>query len=233
MKKHYATLGIDSSASMDDIKKAYKRLAKQYHPDINPDGKQKFAEIQEAYEYFTNNHHTNTSRTQYAPDIDLDKIFSEIKFKKYDPVKTVNLNLALTLSEIHNGCEKIIQIDNGDSVKTNTKINVPAGTLDNCNFSLNFGNIKYRLIATINPILPQNFYIANGLLHKKVEMTARQFLESETVEIVNHLGMKFNLILKNYTSTGSLIRLPNKGLYNREKNKETDLLIQLVITKGE
>ncbi|MDU5504394.1 MAG: DnaJ domain-containing protein, partial [Anaerococcus vaginalis] len=50
---YYEILGVDKKADAEKIKKAYRKLAKKYHPDLHPDDKEaskKFAKINEAYE---------------------------------------------------------------------------------------------------------------------------------------------------------------------------------------
>lgn len=52
-KDYYKILGVEKNASQDDVKSAYRKLAKQYHPDLNPGNTQaaeKMKEINEAYE---------------------------------------------------------------------------------------------------------------------------------------------------------------------------------------
>ena len=53
-RDYYEVLGVDKNASEADIKKAFKKMARKYHPDLNPDKKKeaeaKFKEVNEAYE---------------------------------------------------------------------------------------------------------------------------------------------------------------------------------------
>ena len=55
-KDYYKTLGVERKASADDIRKAYRKLAHKYHPDVSKesDAKEKFQEIGEAYDTLKN-----------------------------------------------------------------------------------------------------------------------------------------------------------------------------------
>jgi len=83
-KDYYSILGLDRSASAEDIKRAYRKLAKQFHPDVNPhpDAVKRFSEIDEAHdvlvdhksrrEYDRRTYYVSDSSQTVDPPIDQD-----------------------------------------------------------------------------------------------------------------------------------------------------------------
>lgn len=62
-RDYYEVLGIDRNATKEEIKKAYRKLARKYHPDVSkePDAEEKFKEVKEAYEVLSD----DQKRAQY------------------------------------------------------------------------------------------------------------------------------------------------------------------------
>jgi curved DNA-binding protein CbpA len=53
MKDPYKILGVDRNADESEIKKAYRKLAKEYHPDKSSGNEEKFKEVADAYDILT------------------------------------------------------------------------------------------------------------------------------------------------------------------------------------
>ncbi|MCY4444438.1 MAG: DnaJ domain-containing protein [Proteobacteria bacterium] len=102
MKNYYTTLGVDKGASLEDIKKAYKKLALKYHPDAQQGSadtqasEQKFKEISEAYAVLSDSQkrknydmfgsdtagfRKNYSQEDIFSSTDFSQIFSEMDIK--------------------------------------------------------------------------------------------------------------------------------------------------------
>lgn len=67
--EYYDRLGVSKDASQDEIKRAYRKMSKKYHPDINkePGAEEKYKEVQEAYETLSDNQ-KRAAYDQYGPD---------------------------------------------------------------------------------------------------------------------------------------------------------------------
>lgn len=123
MKDYYKILGLNENATPDDIKKSYRKLAVQYHPDKNPDNKEaeeKFKEISEAYETLSDsdkkNQYDNVRKYGNLGDnfSQMDEILNRFGFgrggMRRPNVKGQDLrvNLEVTLEEIYTGVTKKI-----------------------------------------------------------------------------------------------------------------------------
>lgn len=74
-KDYYKVLGVSRKATRDQIRSAYRRLARKFHPDLNPrrrSAEGRFKEIQEAYEVLSQRHHESEfEQTFNDPGLDL------------------------------------------------------------------------------------------------------------------------------------------------------------------
>ena len=120
MKDYYKILEVEENASEEDIKKSYRNLSKKYHPDLNPEGGEKFKEIAEAYEHLGD----KNKRAQYDNQknnpfqgTSFQDMFSQMfggtppnfgqRRRKQAPDKVVKLRV--TPVESYLGSEKLIQ----------------------------------------------------------------------------------------------------------------------------
>lgn len=135
-RDYYEVLGISKNATLEEIKKAYKTLAKKYHPDLNksPDAEEKFKEINEAHEVLSDEQkrrqydqfgHAGSNQQGFGGFGgfgNFDDIFSQFfggGFKdssdSYGFEEEIDLNiklqLTITFNEAIKGCEKKISFN--------------------------------------------------------------------------------------------------------------------------
>ncbi|MGX7051938.1 DnaJ C-terminal domain-containing protein [Leuconostoc palmae] len=149
--EYYDRLGVDKSASQDDIKKAYRKLSKKYHPDINhePGAEAKYKEIQEAFETL-GDEQKRAQYDQFGPAgaagqggfggyqqsgfgdfSDLGDIFSQMFGGGFDPNRPrkgqdLQYRMRLSFEEAIFGKEEVIKFNRGDGPHE-IKVTVPAG----------------------------------------------------------------------------------------------------------
>lgn len=118
MKDYYKILEVNENSTIDEIKKSYRVLSKKYHPDVNPQGDERFKEISEAYDILSD---TN-KRAQYDNQRknpfqggNMNDIFSQMfgnspfqqQRRKQAPDKVVKVQISPVESYL--GVEKTIQ----------------------------------------------------------------------------------------------------------------------------
>lgn len=142
---HYAVLGVNKDASADEIKKAYRKLASQHHPDKGGDTA-KFQQIQEAYAILSD----PNKRSQYdnpqpqgfqgfpgggfqfnmGPGMDINDIFGQIFNQQpgmHRPSKqTFRTNINVSLQDAYTGTSKILELTTQTGKKV-IDIKIPPG----------------------------------------------------------------------------------------------------------
>lgn len=116
MKDYYSILGLNRGASDEEVKKAYRKLSKQYHPDLNPNNKKaetKFKEISEAYAILT-----GKQKPKEEPNLrgnPFEGFGGFGGFGGFARPKPLKVKLSVSLEEIFNGSPKQVQYQSKDS----------------------------------------------------------------------------------------------------------------------
>ena len=241
MTDHYATLGVTKTASADEIKRAYRKLASQHHPDKGGDVK-KFQEIEQAYRVLSD----PAQRQQYdnpspfgnfgpqgadgfAP-FNFDSIFDIFGARFQQPHQQrrsyARMTLWVSLHDAATGGTRTVSVGTQSGTQA-VEIEIPLGIDDG-------QSVQYQGLAPGGGDLIVQFRIhpnhtwqreGTTLLTERTVDIWNLILGKE-IEIEDILGNKFLLNVPARTQPGTILRMRGHGMPNRS-GQLGDLLIRI------
>ena len=240
MTDHYATLGVARSASADEIKRAYRKLASQHHPDKGGDVK-KFQEIEQAYRVLSDpqqrqaydnpspfGNFGNQGADGFAP-FDFDTIFdifgTRFNHQQRRP-KHVRMSLWISLSDVASGGLRTVSVGTHAGTQA-VEIEIPLGINDGD--SVQYPGLApggLDLVITYR-VHPNPIWQRQGLnLSTEQSISMWDCILGGEINVRDLLNNQLNLTIPPNTQPGTVMRLRNRGLRDRS-DKTGDMFIRI------
>lgn len=176
---NYNILGISNNSDIEDVKKAYKKLAKLYHPDINIDNYEKFITIKNAYDSIINNNIQNYHIKLY---IYLTDVFTgKYIVVKYGPNKKYETMVQIPIGINDNTVLKIIN----NNITLNIRINI----INNTSYIINDKNLILPLKISMLDILLKNKIYINHLNNDVIMLDFKNDIDLSIPLIIKYKGI--------------------------------------------
>jgi DnaJ-class molecular chaperone len=239
MPDHYAALGVARTATPDEIKKAFRRLASQHHPDKGGDTK-KFQEIQAAYDTLgdvTKRQQYDNPQPQFAgmpggAQFNMGDIFAQMfgghpGFAGQHPRRNhMRMSLWITLKDVSTGGNRQVAVGSPQGQAT-IEIDVPLG--------INDGDmVQYQGLAPGGQDLVIEFRVhphpqfrRDGLnLTLEYKCSVWDLILGGDTTVVNLDGTQLVVAIPPLTDNATTLRLRGRGLQDRKGNTG-DLFVRL------
>lgn len=231
---HYNTLGVPRDASQEDIKKAYRKLAMQHHPDKGGDIT-KFQEITNAYETLSDQdkrfqydnpqaQHRNPFGNQpggfsfNVNGFDLNDLFrqafgqggpSPFAQQRSNPVYRTKVSVSLV--DAYNGVEHLLQINTPEGLKA-INVKIPAGiqTGDHVRYDTVLANAQLIIEFVVMPDV--RFERHGHDLYSSIDISVLDLIVGTKIEFNTVNGKKLEVTINPKTQPNQHIRLPGYGM---------------------
>ena len=255
--EHYQTLGVGKNASPEDIKKAYRKLANQHHPDKGGDTAM-FQKIQTAYEtlsdpekkqqYDTPNpfggqggapggfHFTTGTpfgggfNFNFDPrsGMDINDMFGQMFGHQRQQRPTFKTTIWITLEQVLTGGEQVLQFRTHSGNQT-IRVDIPKG-IDNG------GQMRYDNLIPDGVLIIEFRVHANdkfrreGLdLYSDVDISVLDLIVGTDIEFTSLAGTKFNLGVKPKTQPNTKVRVAGQGLQVNGQTGDQYVLLKPIV----
>jgi DnaJ-class molecular chaperone len=243
MSDHYKTLGVAKNATPDEIKKAYRKLASQHHPDKGGD-KNKFQEVQSAYdvlsdpqkrnEYdnpqvrFNNMNPNGFNFNMNMGGMNFDDIFTQFfnQQPRQQGRQVFRITVKLSLLDSYNGSSQIFKLQNQHGLQV-VKLDIPKGIANNQ--SLRYDNLieGASLMAhfVVEPDL--KFDRQGNDLYANHSISVLDLITGGNFEFTTISNTKIKVNVKPKTQPFMQLRLPGHGMPIMNSDLYGDQLILL------
>ena len=231
MSDHYKTLGVDRNASPDDIKKAYRKLAGQHHPDKGGDTA-KFQQIQQAYETLSDPekknqydnpnpfgggmpgggfHHGFPGGFHFNQSFDINDIVGQMFGGRQPFQQQYRTTVWVSLEQVYSGGEQTLQMQSPNGI-SNVKIDIPIGVE-------NGATLRYDNLIP-NGILLIEFRVHPHQLYDRIGQNLQSVKRISVLDLIVGTSFKFTTIsgkfldvmVKPRTQPGAMLRISGEGL---------------------
>ena len=243
MQNPYDTLGVSQQSNDADIKKAYRKMAMQYHPDKGGDDK-KFAEINNAYDsikdadsrmQFEQSQH-NPSNFQQSQNAfsqnfgNFNDIFNQMFTQNVRQRPPTSIVYHVEIEDVFNSATKNLNISlPNSSITKPVKITIPKGILSGQEviyqgMSPNGGDLIVKFIIKQK----EGYYVVKHDVIQKLEISLKEAMIG-TERIIQTLDKKqIKLQIKSGTQSGTKLRIPQCGL-PRSNLPNGDFIIEVYV----
>ncbi len=246
---YYQTLGVSKNASQEDLKKAYRKLAMENHPDRTGGDDTRFKKINEAYDILKD----PSKRQQYDnPQPRFDSNTFQDNFGNFNDIfsqmfgarmhtnqrpqknKDIVLNVNVDLKDIvkgktingkymlHSGREEVAQIVIPAGIQTGQTITF-SGLGDNSITSIPRGNLHVKITV----LADKNFKRDGNHLRTSVTINLLEFIFGTEVNLNVLNGSSVKIKIPAGTNPGVILSIPNYGLPELNTNRVGNLYVEV------
>jgi DnaJ-class molecular chaperone len=256
---YYEILGVPKEASADDIKRAYRKLASQHHPDKGGDTR-KFQEIQTAYDtlgdpdkrqQYDNGGQGFRNGTGFQEfhfhHGNIDDIFRQFGFGGGDPFgqfrqqprrnKDLRIEIPVPLITTLEEQTKTVSIQTTNGERQTVEVKIPRGVTNST--QIKYSNLGDNLFNTlprgdlyvhIAVHNAEGFIVNNIDLYTKVSVNCLLAIVGGPITVNGLDSRVFELTIPPGTEHGKRFRIPQQGLYRMNTVNRGDLYVEVELT---
>jgi DnaJ-class molecular chaperone len=253
---HYQTLGIQDNASPEEIKRAYRRLASQHHPDKGGDTA-RFQEIQTAYDVLGD----EAKRQQYDLERQggwqrfhfgghpMDEIFRQFHFREgSDPFhhfrqpqqrrnKDLRISIPIPLVTTLEEQVKTVSVQTTNGQREIIEVRIPRGVTsetsikypglgDNLFSSIPRGDLYVNIVVHS----ADNFLVSGIDLYTKISVNCLHAITGGSATVQGLDSKTFEIHIPAGTQANTKFRIPGQGLYRLNSDQRGDLYAETLLT---